>query len=138
MQTGSPDSFRQITDVLTESLKQAFNEVCPKRYGAPLTLQRIDDPDNPKRVSFSLNGSDAIALHIHVTISHVGGNVYDIGTQVEEGPVRNFTYSEPDASGSSLSITPYLGKKIAKHLLDEVEKRLGKQILRARMVKETA
>jgi hypothetical protein len=138
MQTNSPESFRQITDVLTESLKQAFNEVCPKRYGAPLILRRIDDPDTPDRVSFGLEGSDAITLQIHVTISHVGGNVYDIGTQVEEGPVRRFTYSEPDASGSSLSIAPYLGKKIAKHILDEVEQRLGKQILRAQMVEEPA
>jgi hypothetical protein len=138
MQTNSPDSFRQITDVLTKSLKQAFNEVCPQRYGAPLTLRRIDEPDAAQRVSFELDGADTITLQIHVTIRHVGGNVYDIGTQVEDGPERCFTYSEPDASGSSLSIAPYLGKKIAKHILDEVEQRLGKRILRAQMVGETA
>lgn len=138
MKTDSPDSFRQITDVLTESLKQAFNEVCPKRYGAPLSLRRIDDPDTHGRVSFRLEGSEAITLRIHVAISHVGGNVYDISTQVEEGPERCFTYSEPDASGSSLSIAPYLGKKIARYILDEVEQRLGKRILRAQMVEEAA
>jgi len=54
--------------------------------------------------------------------------------QVEEGPVRRFTYSEPDTSGSSLSIAPYLGKKIAERILDEVEQRLGKQVLRTQMV----
>ncbi|PQJ34657.1 hypothetical protein BSZ35_08640 [Salinibacter sp. 10B] len=134
MQADSPDSFRQITDVLTKSLKQAFNEVCPERYGAPLSLRRIEDADTSNCVSFRLEGTDAISLQIHVTISHVGGNVYDIGMQVEEGPVRRFTYSEPDTSGSSLSIAPYLGKKIAERILDEVEQRLGKQVLRTQVV----
>lgn len=134
MQTDSPDSFRQITNVLTKSLKQAFNEVCPERYGGALSLRRIEDSDTSNCVSFHLEGTDAISLQIHVTISHVGGNVYDIGMQVEEGPVRRFTYSEPDTSGSSLSIAPYLGKKIAERILDEVEQRLGKQVLRTQMV----
>lgn len=130
MPVRSPESFQQITDVLSESLKQAFDEVCPERYGGPLTLHQIDEPETEKTVSFQIEGPKTVELPIRVTVSHVGGNVYDIGTQVEEGPVRRFTYSEPDASGSSLSIAPYLGKKIACHLLDEVERHLGKKILR--------
>jgi hypothetical protein len=73
-----------------------------------------------------------------VTVVHVGGNVYDIATQVEDGDVRRFTYSEPAASGSSLSIAPYLGKKVAEHVLDEVEQRLGKKVLRDEMTSEMA
>jgi hypothetical protein len=130
MTTDSPDSFRRITDVLSQSLDKAFGEVCPKRYGAPLELQRTDNPSDPQTVAFRIEGPRSIALKIQVTITHVGGNVFDIATQVEDGRVRRFTYSEPASSGSSLSIAPYLGKKIAKHVLDEVEKRLGKKLLR--------
>ncbi len=126
----SPDSFHQITSVLTKSLQQAFDEVCPERYGSPLSLQQVETPSEEQKVTFRITGSETIELSIHATVSHVGGNVYDVGTQVEDGPVRHFTYSEPDVSGSSLSIAPYLGKKIARHLLDEIERYLGKQMLR--------
>ena len=87
-------------------------------------------------VSFQIKGPHGITLGIQVTVSHVGGNVYDISTQVEECSPRQFTYSEPDESGSSLSLAPYLGKKIARHLLDEVEKCLGKELLRREEVPE--
>jgi hypothetical protein len=129
-------SFQHITEVLSQSLEQAFEEVCPERYGGPLELQRIDDPTQNQTVSFGLAGPGAVALRIEVTVAHVGGNVYDITTQVEDGDVRRFTYSEPAASGSSLSIAPYLGKKIARHVLDEVEQQLGKTLLQNQMVAE--
>jgi hypothetical protein len=125
----SSESFQQITDVLTKSLRDAFDEECPERYGRPLSLQQTE-PSSEESISFRITGSETVDLSIRATVSHVGGNVYDIGTQVEDGPVRRFTYSEPDASGSSLSIAPYLGKKIARHLLDEVERHLGKKMLR--------
>jgi len=131
-------SFPQITDVLSNSLETAFDEICPKRYGGALELNRIDDPDRPETVTLAIDGPGATVLEIHVTVTHVGGNVYDIATQVEDGDVRRFTYSEPASSGSSLSIAPYLGKKIARHVLNEVEQRLGQRILRSRMDVETA
>lgn len=134
MVADSPESFQKIADVLTNSLKKSFQEVCPDRYGAPLTLRRVDDASTSHTVSFTIDGP--VDFHIHVTVSHVGGNVYDIATQVEDGDVHCFTYSEPHASGSSLSIAPYLGKKIATHILDEVEKHLGKQILCDQMQQE--
>lgn len=133
MTTDSPDSFRQIADVLSQSLEQAFDEVCPQRYGAQLTLRRIDDPSEPRTVTFDINGQTNAALKIHVTVTHVGGNVFDVAAQVEDGAARRFTYSEPAASGSSLSIAPYLGKKIATYVLDEVEQQLGKKLLRSEM-----
>ncbi|MFB6247716.1 MAG: hypothetical protein ABEL97_04015 [Salinibacter sp.] len=134
MPSRSPDSFPQITNILSRSLKQAFDEVCPERYGGPLTLRQTESPADVPGASFRLEGPRAIDLQIHVQVSHVGGNVYDISTQVEDGPSRCFTLSEPDHSGSSLSIAPYLGKKIARHLLDEVEQRLGQEVLRRQVV----
>lgn len=136
MPTDSPESFQQIADVLSQSLKKAFKEVCPERYGGPLSLQRLDTSDDAKTVSFRLRGESSIALDFRVTLSHVGGNVYDIATQVEDGPVQEFTYSEPDASGSPLSLAPYLGTKIARHLLDEIEQHLGKTLLQKQMASE--
>ena len=136
MPARSPHSFRQITDILYQSLKAAFDEVCPERYGAPLTIRRAEDAPSAPTVSFCIAGAEQVALQIHVTVSHVGGNVYDVITKVEDGPERCFTYSEPDDSGSSLSIAPYLGKKIARHLLDEVEQQLGKTLLRNQVMSE--
>lgn len=129
MSTDSPDSLHKIADILAQALKRAFDEVCPERYGGPLSLQRIEPSDHDQTVSFHIEGPNAMSLPIYVTVSHVGGNVYDIATQVEDGDVQTFTYSEPDSSGSSLSLAPYLGKKIARHVLDEVEQRLGKILL---------
>lgn len=136
MTTDSPSSFREITTVLSKSLEQAFDEVCPERYGAPLTLRRIEDASETQTVAFGIEGPADKALTIRVTVTHVGGNVYDVDAQVEDGPVHRFTYSEPVASGSSLSIAPYLGKKIARSVLDEVEQQLGKQLLRERVAAE--
>lgn len=130
MPDDSPDSFRSISKVLSRSLEQAFDDMCPKRYGDSLTLHRIDELADDATVIFGLEGPTSIGLQINVTVQHVGGNVYDIVTQVEDGSVRRFTYSEPASSGSSLSIAPYLGKKVAKHVLDEVEQHLGKELLR--------
>lgn len=137
MPANPPASLRHVTDVLSKTLKQAFDEVCPRRYGAPLTLRPID-PADEQTVAFALEGPGTTRLRIDVTVVHVGGNVYDIATQVEDGDVRRFTYSEPAASGSSLSIAPYLGKKVAEHVLDEVEQRLGKKVLRDEMTSEMA
>jgi len=138
MSTDPSDSFPKIIDVLARSLQQAFDDVCPERYGTRLRLTRDDDATAPQTVTFRIKDPDAIGIEIHVTVTHVGGNVYDITTQVEEGPPRRFTYSEPASSGSTLTIAPYLGKKIARHVLNEVEKRLGKKILRNQMVAEAA
>ena len=131
-------SLRQITEVLSQSLIQAFEEVCPKRYGNPLELEQIDVSSPDPTASFRLEGPNAIALRIDIAITHVGGNVYDITTQVEDGDVRRFTYSEPAASGSLLSIAPYLGQKIARAVLDEVEQQIGKKLLQNQMALEAA
>lgn len=131
MDTESPASFDQITNVLSQSLKTAFEEVSPERYGGPLSLQQLNTDDDT--VSFYIEGADDIALHLHVTVSHVGGNVYDIAAQVEDRPAHQVTYSVPDSSGSSLSFAPYLGKKIARHLLNDVEQHLGRILLRRQM-----
>jgi hypothetical protein len=136
MLSRSPHSFRQIADVLYQSLKQAFNEVCPKRYGAPLRITRVDESPSAPTISFQIAGAEQISLQIHLTVSHVGGNVYDITAQVEDGPERDFTYSEPDDSGSPLSMAPYLGKKIARHLLNDVEQQLGKTLLQNQVTSE--
>ena len=129
----SPESFDEITSVLCRSLRQAFDEVCPERYGGPLGLRKTASSEDDA-VSFRIQGPASVDVRLRVEISHVGGNVYDITTQVEDGSPRCFTFSEPSCSGSSLSIAPYLGKKIARHLLDEVEQRLGQEVLREKIV----
>jgi len=136
MRSRSPHSFRHIADILYQSLKQAFEDVCPERYGAPLTIARADESPSAPTISFQIANAEDLSLQLHVTVSHVGGNVYDITAQVEEGPERCFTYSEPANSGSPLSIAPYLGKKIARHLLDDVEQQLGKLLLRNQVTSE--
>lgn len=136
MPANATDSFRSITDALSQSLKQAFDEVCPERYGGPLTLVRVDPASDAPAVSFRVEGGIQRTLRLHVTVAHVGGNVYDITTQVEDGPSHCFTHSVADSSGASLCLAPHLGKKIARHLLDEVERQLGKDILRHEMMAE--
>jgi hypothetical protein len=128
------EPFRAISSSLSQSLKQAFDTVCPERYGEPLTLERLDVLPDASRVSFRITGGIPFALDLHITVSHVGGNVYDLATQVEDGPVRSFTYSTPAPSSSSLSLGSCFGEKIARHLLREVEQQLGKTLLREEMM----
>lgn len=129
MSPDSTESLRQVTDALSQSLTDAFSEVCPERYGGPLTLTRLDDRSDPQKISFLLKGPGTIELKVFVAVSHVGGNVYDVVAQVEEESPHCFTHSAPVSAGSSPPEAPYLGKKVARHVLDDIERRLGQKVL---------
>lgn len=138
MQNDTPDSFPQIMEALSEGLATAFREVCPKRYGEPLSLRRIDSSADWPEVWFAIEAPGAGSLKLRITVSHVGGNVYDITTQLEDEGTRRFTHSEPDDTNSARLLAPKLAENIANHILDQTEQRLGKRFLSSQTLQKTA
>jgi hypothetical protein len=69
-------------------------------------------------------------MSVRVVVTHVGGNVYDVLCAVEDGGSRRFSYSRPGEGGTAVSYAPALGEKVATFLLGELEKRLGRMLLK--------
>lgn len=138
MTSDAPESSRQIIDALSDGLSAAFQEVCPKRYGGPLTLQRTDSSSNGREVWYAIESPNAGPLQLRMTVNHVGGNVYDITTQVEDAPPRRFTCSKPDGGSSAQMLSSRVGENIANHVLDRVEQRLGRRLLSKGKIAERA
>ena len=70
-------------------------------------------------------------MSVEFEITHVGGNMYDVLCTVENEAARRFSYSRPRYTGAVLPRTSYLGREIATFLLDQLEKRLGRLLLRS-------
>lgn len=137
MQNGAPD-FRQIMESLSEGLMTAFREVCPKRYGDPLSLRHVDSSADWRQAHFVIEAPGAESLDLRITVGHVGGNVYDITTKLEDEPTLQFTHSEPNGTNSSPVLAPKLAENIANHILDQTEQRLGKRFLSSKKLQKTS
>lgn len=124
-----PVPAHQIADVLATNLEVVFDGLCVHRYGAPLSLERVD-ADPAATTGFRLHRADLPELRVHFAIRHVGGNVYDVRGTVEDGPSRAFTYSLPEPVSHVVPRAPRLAREVAAFLLDALERRVGSDRLR--------
>jgi hypothetical protein len=123
---------RQIADVLATNLETVFDGLCEHRYGGPLSLERVDPPDDaPATAHFRLHRADLPDLSVDFEIRHVGGNVYDVLGIIDNGPSRTFTYSLPDPAPPVVPRAPRLAREVASFLLDALERRVGSNLLRS-------
>lgn len=120
---------RRIADVVHRSLKIAVRRQCTQRYDRDMTLRRLDRAAASELLHLQIECRDLIQLDVVVTASHVGGNVYDVGCKIEDGPSSRATYALPAGGGTALSWAPGLGQKLAHFLLDELERELGRRAL---------
>ena len=120
----------RLMGVLYRSLESALTKQCARRYDAGLRLRcgRVSSDGTKMRIHLHCRG--LAQMPVRVVVSHVGGNVYDVLCAVEDGSARRFSYSRPGEGGTSLSYAPALGEKVATFLLGELEKRLGRMLLK--------
>jgi hypothetical protein len=103
-----------------------MKQQCARRYDEAVTLHRLDRAAASELMRLRIECRDVVRVHVSVTASHVGGNVYDITCEVEDGPSRQVTYALPAGAGTALSWAPGLGQKLGRFLLDELERHLGR------------
>jgi hypothetical protein len=126
-----PVPSRQIADVLAVNLQTAFDGLCEHRYGGPISLERIDPPDEaPSSARFRLRRADLPELRVDFEIRYVGGNVYDVRSLIDGGPAQTFVYCLPEPLSHTMPRAPRLVREIASFLLDALERRVGGELLR--------
>lgn len=121
----------QIVDVLADNLTSRIATLSSERYGGPIFLRRMETiAQGSSAVLFQLEGASLSPLEAHVTVRHVGGNMYDLVCSVDGGPSQLFTYSLPTSTPLLVPQAPHLAQKVATFLLDAIERRLGHEQIR--------
>ena len=128
--TTAPTSL--IADVLVTSLANVLDNLCLERYDRDVvSLHRIEDPDlPPSTVGLRLDRPGLPSLESQFTVRHLGGNVYELIGEIEDGRSRSFMYCLPDPAPLLVPSAPKLASDVARFLLDEMECRLGRGLLR--------
>lgn len=125
----APSSPRRIADVVYRSLKTAVKQQSTRRYDEDVTLRRIDRTSAGQLMQLRLECRDRVQVRVNVIATHVGGNVYDVKCELEDGPSRRVTFALPAGAGTAISWAPGLGQKLGDFLLDELERVLGRRSL---------
>lgn len=133
--TGVPSSRvlhpRKIADVVYRSLESAMAEECSERYEVPVILNRADKKtDKPSWVRLRVERRGMVRMPAEIAVSHVGGNIYDIRCSVDAGPSSHHSYSLPGSSNPQSARAPRLGENLARFLLNELERKVGREQLR--------
>lgn len=124
----------QIAEVLVNSLHTAFPRLCIRRYGAADPLQCVDQTEPlSSTVRLQIDRAGLPVLQASFSIRHVGGNMYDVQGAVEDGPSRSFSYCLPDPAPLLAPKAPRLAQDVAGFLLDALEQRLGRDLLRSEL-----
>lgn len=128
----STSDAHRVADVLYRSLEMVFPARCAERYGTEVTINRTRDSTSTDThlTEVSVKCSDLIQMSVRFTVSHAGGNVYDVRCAVEDGPTHRFTYSLPSSAAMSFLREPGLNQELANFLFGELECRLGRRLLR--------
>ena len=120
----------RVIGVLYQSLEAALVKQCARRYDAGVVLRRERVSPDGAKMRLRLRCRGLTQMPVRVIVTHVGGTVYDVLCAVEDGGSRRFSYSQPGEGGTKLSYAPALGEKVATFLLSELEKRLGRMLLK--------
>jgi hypothetical protein len=125
----APPAARRIADVVYRSLKTAVKQQSVRRYDEDVTLRRHDRTSAGQLMQLRLECRDLVQVNVSVTTTHVGGNVYDVRCEIEDGPSRRVTSALPAGAGTGLSRAPGLGQKLGDFLLNEIERHLGRRVI---------
>jgi hypothetical protein len=111
------------------SLKTALVRQTTQRHDDEVTLHRLDRTAARQLMRLRIEGQGPVQMDVTVTATHVGGNVYDIVCETEEGASRRISYALPAGSGTASSGAPGLGQKLGQFLVTEFEQHLGRCVL---------
>ena len=123
-----PPSARQVVSTLHHSLDAALARKCNRRYDAAGVLEV--DWETAEGKTMELHVPGRAPLPVQFEVEHAGGNVYDVTCALGDGAPRRFVHcSVPDARPASSRPTE-VGRKVATFLLNELEARVGRTVLR--------
>lgn len=126
-----PFPSSEILDLIYRGLETALREQCARRYDIPLSLHRLDSSEEePASSGLRLERRGLIHLVARLTVSYVGGNVYDVRCSIEDGPTCRHSYSLPGNETQRSTQAPQLSATLIRFLLDELERQVGRQRLR--------
>ena len=120
----------RIAEVLYRSLEAALVRRCARDYDAGIVLRRQHGNGEATKLKVQVYCRGLAQMPVRVVVTHVGGTVYDLLCAVEGGGTRRFSYSRPPDGATAVSVAPALGEKVAAFLLGELERRLGRMLLK--------
>lgn len=122
----------RVADVLARSLETALVEQCAREYEARVALHRLEpSSDEGTVMPLRIECRGLLSLSARLVVIPVGGGIFDVLCTVEDGRSRRFSYSLGEENAVNLTHAPYLGRKLARFLLDEVKKGLGELLLQS-------
>ena len=126
----SPSSAERIAEVLYRSLEAALIRRCARDYDAEIVLLREGGGEDGTKLQMQVRCRGLTRMPVRVVVTHVGGTIYDVLSAVEKGGTRRFSYSRPPDGATAVLNAPALGEKVAAFLLGELERRLGRMLLK--------
>lgn len=127
--TSSTSAPRGIADVLYRSLESALVALSRKRHENEITLHRLESED-ASVLHLCVEYEQLGRMPVRFTIRQGGTANFQVRCAVEGGPTRQFSYQGASRDGTTLSHAPCLGRDLASFLLDELERRVGRRLLR--------
>ena len=125
-----PEPSSQIAGILTNTLRSVLPELCVQRYGLALPFDCAPVPDGSSwTVRVQIGNAEAPRLTAQFNIRHVGGNMYDVRADVEDGPSTSFCYCLSETEPLLVPKVPHLAWQGAAFLLDTLERRVGRRLL---------
>ena len=124
------ETSSHIAGILANTLATALPELCVQRYGTALPCGCVPVPDGPSwSVRVQIGDAEAPPLTATFSIRHVGGNMYDVCADVEDGPSTSFCYCLSETEPLLVPKAPHLAWQGAAFLLDTLERRVGRRLL---------
>lgn len=122
----------EFSEVLYQSLQKELAKQCGRRYKATVTVHRQDtNSKDGSELRIQVQCEGLINMPVRLSVSHAGGNIYDVRCSVDDGASHRFSHSIPAETKSTLSYDPYLGSEIATFLREQLEKELGRRLLQS-------
>jgi hypothetical protein len=125
-----------VAVALYRSLEAALTRQCAHEYDTGVTIQCRDEPtEEAPELSLRIDCPGLVQMPARYTVTHAGGNVYEVSCAVEDDASdetfsRRFSYSVPiQETETEIVRLPTLGKKVATFFRHELEKHVGRHIL---------
>jgi hypothetical protein len=125
-----------VATALYRSLEAKLTRQCAREYDTGVTLQCRDEPtEEEPEMHLRIACRDLVQMPVRFTVTHAGGNVYEVSCAVEDNASdeifsRRFSYSvPPPESETELVRLPGLGTKVATFFRRELEKHVGRHTL---------
>lgn len=126
----------RVAVALYRSLEAELIRQCAREYDTGVAIQcREEPPEEAPELSLRIDCPGLVQMLARCTVTHAGGNVYEVNCAVEDDASeeifsRRFSYSVPIRKAETeLVRLPALGKKVATFFRRELEKHVGRHIL---------